>query len=124
MGKKDWKAKAKALQHELKALRAETPAKDAAPAKPAKAEKPRKQASRDEVLAMRAEVRKCEERLGKLNEMRDKLATKLADPALYEDARKGELEVWNRKYAEVMEGLDRAEALWLTAQEKLESATA
>ncbi|NTT86441.1 ABC-F family ATP-binding cassette domain-containing protein [Tabrizicola fusiformis] len=94
------------------------------PAKPAKAEKPRKQASRDEVLAMRAEVRKCEERLGKLNEMRDKLATKLADPALYEDARKGELEVWNRKYAEVMEGLDRAEALWLTAQEKLESATA
>jgi ATP-binding cassette subfamily F protein 3 len=94
------------------------------PAKPAKAEKLRKQASRDEVLAMRAEVRKCEERLGKLNEMRDKLATKLADPALYEDARKGELEVWNRKYAEVMEGLDRAEALWLTAQEKLESATA
>ncbi|MBL9057962.1 MAG: ABC-F family ATP-binding cassette domain-containing protein, partial [Rhodobacteraceae bacterium] len=94
------------------------------PAKPAKAEKPRKQASRDEVLVLRAEVRKCEERLGKLNEMRDKLATKLADPALYEDARKGELEVWNRKYAEVMEGLDRAEALWLTAQEKLESATA
>ncbi len=94
------------------------------PAKPAKAEKPRKVASRDEILALRAEVRKCEDRLGKLNEMRDKLATKLADPALYEDARKGELEVWNRKYAEVMEGLDRAEALWLTAQEKLESATA
>ena len=94
------------------------------PAKPAKAEKPRKVVSRDEVMAIRAEVRKCEDRLAKLNDMRDKLATKLADPALYEDARKGELEVWNRKYAEVMEGLDRAEALWLTAQEKLESATA
>ncbi|GAB1480685.1 ABC-F family ATP-binding cassette domain-containing protein [Paracoccaceae bacterium] len=94
------------------------------PAKPAKAEKPRKVASRDEVQAMRAEVRKCEDRLAKLNEMRDKLATKLADPELYEDARKGELEVWNRKYAEVMDALDRAEALWLSAQEKLETATA
>lgn len=84
-------------------------------------EKPKK-ASRDEILALKAEVRKCEDRLEKLNEMRDRLATKLADPALYEDARKGELETWNRKYAEVMEGLDRAEALWMAAQEKLEAA--
>ncbi len=84
-------------------------------------EKPKK-ASRDEVLALRAEVRKCDERLSKLNEMRDRLAAKLVDPALYEEARKGELETWNRKYAEVMEGLDRAEALWMAAQEKLESA--
>ena len=90
-------------------------------AKPA--EKPRR-ASRDEILALRAEVRKCEERLGKLNDMRDKLAKKLADPELYEDARKGELETWNRKYAEVMEGLDRAEAMWMTAQERLEEAGA
>ena len=62
------------------------------------------------------------ERLAKLNEMRDRLATKLADPALYEDARKGELETWNKKYAEVMDGLDRAEAMWLSAQEKLDAA--
>ena len=41
------------------------------------------------------------------------------DKGLYA-ARIGELEVWNRKYAEVMEGLDRAEALWLDAQERLE----
>ena len=81
----------------------------------------KKKVSRDEVLALKAEVRKCEDRLAKLNEMRDKLATKLADPALYEDARKGELETWNKKYAEVMEGLDRAEAMWMTAQEKLEA---
>ncbi len=83
--------------------------------------RPRK-AGRDEILLLRAEVRKCEERLGKLNEMRDKLATRLANPELYESARIGELEVWNRKYAEVMEALDRAEALWLTAQERLEAA--
>ncbi|WP_225027323.1 ABC-F family ATP-binding cassette domain-containing protein [Xinfangfangia pollutisoli] len=94
---------------------------DEAKPAPKPVEKPKK-ASRDEVLALRAEVRRCEERLGKLNEMRDRLAKKLADPELYEDARKGELETWNRKYAELMEGLDRAEALWLAAQEALEAA--
>ena len=84
-------------------------------------EKPRK-ASRDEILTLRSDVRKCEERLTKLNDMRDKLARKLADPALYEDARKGERETWNRKYAEVMDALDKAEAMWLSAQEKLDLA--
>ena len=92
---------------------------DAKPAaKPAA--KPRK-ASRDEVVALRSEVRKCDERLAKLNDMRDKLAQKLADPALYESDRVGELETWNRKYAELMGALDKAEALWLTASEKLET---
>ena len=59
----------------------------------------------------------------KLNEMRDKLAKKLADPALYEQDKLGEMAVWQKKYAEVMEALDRAEALWMTALEKLEKAT-
>ncbi len=82
----------------------------------------KRQASREEILSLKSEVRKCEDRLAKLNDMRDKLATKLADPALYEDARKGELATWNAKYAEVMQALDRAEALWLEAQERLEAA--
>jgi ATP-binding cassette subfamily F protein 3 len=82
----------------------------------------KRQASREEVLSLKAEVRKCEDRLAKLNDMRDKLAKKLADPALYEDARKGELATWNAKYAEVMQALDKAEAMWLIAQEKLEQA--
>lgn len=81
-----------------------------------------KKISRDDVLALRAEVRKSEERLAKLNDMRDRLAKKLADPELYEAARIGELDTWNKKYAEVMEALDRAEAIWMAAQEKLESA--
>ncbi len=80
--------------------------------------------SREAILALRAEVRRCEDRLQKIEDMRDKLARKLADPELYEDARKGELETWNRKYAEVMDGLHRAEALWMAAQEKLEEAEA
>ncbi|MFT7593463.1 MAG: ATP-binding cassette subfamily F protein 3 [Paracoccaceae bacterium] len=81
-----------------------------------------KRPSRDAVLALRSEARKGEERVQKLNQMRDKLASKLADPALYEDPKKGEAEVWQRKYAEVMNALDRAEALWMAALEKLETA--
>jgi ATP-binding cassette subfamily F protein 3 len=71
-----------------------------------------------------SEVKKCEARVAKIEEMRDRLATKLADPALYEDARAGELGTWQKKYAEVMDGLDRAEALWVAAAEKLEEAEA
>ncbi|MAY85880.1 MAG: glycosyl transferase family 1 [Pseudooceanicola sp.] len=85
------------------------------------AEKPKK-LGREAMAALRGEVKKGEQRIEKLNEMRDKLATKLADPSLYETERKGEIEVWQKKYAEVMEGLDRAEALWLSAMEKLETA--
>ena len=88
---------------------------------PSKAERP-KPASREKILSLRSDVRKSEARLEKLNEMRDKLAIKLADSALYDDTRIGELATWNKKYAEVMEALERAEALWLVAQEKLESA--
>ena len=84
--------------------------------KPAKTVKP----SRDAILAARSEARKCEERVKKIEEMREKLATKLADPELYDSAKAGELEVWNKKYAEIMEGLHRAEALWMTSIEKLE----
>ncbi|MBF21428.1 MAG: glycosyl transferase family 1, partial [Marinovum sp.] len=85
---------------------------------PSKAERP-KPASREKILSLRSDVRKSEARLEKLNEMRDKLAIKLADSALYDDTRIGELATWNKKYAEVMEALERAEALWLAAQEKL-----
>ena len=92
-------------------------------AKPVKAVEKPKKVSQDEVKALRSEAKKSEERLDKLNEMRDRLAKKLADPALYEDARKGELDTWNKKYAEVMDALDRAEAMWVSAQEKLETAT-
>ncbi len=86
-------------------------------------EKPKK-VSREDLSLLRAEVRKCEERLDKLNEMRDRLAKKLADPALYEPGRGSEAETWQKKYAEVMGALDKAEALWLRAQEKLEGIAA
>ncbi len=84
-------------------------------------EKPKaKPVSRDQIKALRAEVAVCEARVAKIEAMREKLAKKLADPAMYEPERIGETEVWQKKYAEVMEGLDRAEALWMAAVERLD----
>ncbi|MEQ5868522.1 ABC-F family ATP-binding cassette domain-containing protein [Sagittula sp. NFXS13] len=94
------------------------------PAKPAKPKQKQKRATRDQVLDLRADVRKCEERVTKLEQMREKLAKKLADPNLYDNEKVGELEVWNKKYAEIMEALGRAEELWVKAQEKLDRAQA
>jgi ATP-binding cassette subfamily F protein 3 len=78
--------------------------------------------SREKLQELRAEVKRAEARVAKIEAMRDKLARKLADPALYEPGRVGELETWNKKYAEVMEASDRAEALWMAAGEALERA--
>ena len=93
------------------------------PTSKAPSDKPKvKKASRDEILALRAEVRKCEDRLEKLMEMHEKLSAKLADPELYSDKNIADLEVWNKKFAEVEEAMSRAETLWVTAQEKLDTA--
>ena len=78
--------------------------------------------NREAMQALRSDVRKNEDRVRKINDMRDKLAKKLADPVLYEEGKAGELATWNKKYAEVMDGLERAEAMWMAALEKLEKA--
>ena len=88
-----------------------------------KKDKP-KRASREEILALRKEARKSEDRVNKLTEMKDKLDIKLADPELYEPEKKDEARVWQGKHAEVIEALDRAEMLWMRALEKLEKAEA
>jgi len=95
------------------------------PAKPAKASKaaPKpKRASRDDILMLRTEVRNCEDRIAKLEEMKTRLQEKLADPDLYDDSRRSDLEVWNRKFSEIEDGLSRAETLWEKAVEKLDTA--
>ncbi|MFC3615947.1 ABC-F family ATP-binding cassette domain-containing protein [Lutimaribacter marinistellae] len=81
-----------------------------------------KRPAREALLALRADLRKAEERVEKLTDMHDKLSAKLADPSLYEDDKRGDLELWNRKYAELTEAMERAEGLWLEAQEKLDAA--
>ena len=78
--------------------------------------------SRDQILGLRGEVRICEARVTKLNEMREKLAKKLGDPAMYQPEKIVESEVWQKKYSEVMTALERAETLWMTALEKLDKA--
>ncbi|WP_298848670.1 ABC-F family ATP-binding cassette domain-containing protein [uncultured Ruegeria sp.] len=89
-------------------------------------EKPRaakpKRPSREAMLGLRADLRKCEERIEKLTGMHDKLSAKLADPALYEDDKVNDLETWNRKFTEVTEAMQKAEALWVAAAERLEQA--
>jgi len=94
-----------------------------ADAKAASKPKP-KRASRDQILALRNEVRKAEARIEKLTEMQDKLDEKLADPEIYESSRAGDRAVWQKKHAECMDALDRAEELWMKALEKLEVAEA
>ena len=41
---------------------------------------------------------------------------------MYEAGRIAEAEGWQKKFAEVEEGLERAEALWVKALERLEAA--
>ncbi|WP_041527287.1 ABC-F family ATP-binding cassette domain-containing protein [Paracoccus aminophilus] len=86
-----------------------------------KAEKPApKRASRDEILELRGEVRKAEERVGKLTTMLEKLDTIMADPVTYGDPI--ETEKWGRKHSEASEAMIRAETLWLEALDRLEKA--
>jgi len=86
--------------------------------KAAKPVAPPKKATRDEVLAARADVRACEARIEKLNEMHKKLQKKLADPDLYDNM--DEAVVWQKKFAEVEDAMGRAEALWMKALEHQE----
>jgi ATP-binding cassette subfamily F protein 3 len=89
-----------------------------APGKAAKAQK----APRDQVAGLRANLRKCEERVSKLEEMLKKLDAKLAEPSLYAPHMKGELQKWSRKHVEAVDGMERAEELWLAAHEALDAA--
>jgi ATP-binding cassette subfamily F protein 3 len=95
---------------------------DAAKPKPAEpvAKPAPKRPARDELLALRSEVRRSEERVEKLTEMLEKLDVKLADPALYNDPH--EAKKWSKKRAEAVQAMARAESLWMAALEKLEGA--
>ena len=89
------------------------------PAEPVAKPAPKRPA-RDELLALRSEVRRSEERVEKLTEMLEKLDVKLADPALYNDPH--EAKKWSKKRAEAVQAMARAESLWMAALEKLEGA--
>jgi len=91
----------------------------------AREEKPRPRAvPRTEAAPLRAAVAKCEARVAKLEEMREAIDSRLANPLIYARGDTEELQTLNRKRAEVQDGLARAEALWLEALERLEAAAA
>ena len=86
-------------------------------------EKP-KPVKRVEVAPLKAEAAKCEARVQKLEAMRDEIDSRLANPLLYSRGDTEAVERLQRKRAEVEDGLQRAEALWLAALERLEASGA
>ena len=93
-------------------------------AAPRREEKPRARAlPRNEVAPLKAEVAKCEARVAKLEEMREAIDGRLSNPLLYARGDADAIEALHKKRAEVEDGLARAEALWMAALERLESAT-
>ncbi|SDK36977.1 ABC-F family ATP-binding cassette domain-containing protein [Aliiruegeria lutimaris] len=96
-------------------LEKDKPERSKTPAKP-------ERVSQSVIQELRSDVRKCEQRMEKLEEMRSTLSERLADPAVYEAANKDKLDLWQAKFAEVEDALERAETLWMDAVERLEAA--
>jgi ATP-binding cassette subfamily F protein 3 len=93
-----------------------------APAKP-RDEKPKPRAlPRAEAAPLKAEVAKCEARVAKLEAMKAEIDSRLANPLIYARGDTEALARLRHKRAEVEDALGRAEALWLTALERLEAA--
>ena len=90
-------------------------------AKP-KATKEDKARARATKAALEKEVRAAEARVAKIEDMKAKIDEMLADPDLYMNAPPQKFETLQKKRAEIVEGLERAEGLWLEAQERLEQA--
>ena len=79
-----------------------------------------KKENQKRLLAHKAEVKKCEDRVEKLLNMRKKVADILSDQDLYSVEKLKELENWNKKFSEIDEAINRAEKLWIQAQQNFE----
>ena len=104
------------LLSERGGVRRERP-KDAKP-KPTKAQRAE---TRSTLAGLQKEVRVAEARIAKIEEMKTKIDELLADPDLYVSKPANEFEKLQKKRAEIVDGLEKAEALWLDAQERLEA---
>ncbi len=92
------------------------------PSKKTKKEKAEKPKPVNKAVLM-ADLRKCEQRLEKLEEMRKTIDQRLSDPKLYMEKGAHLMNELQKKRAEIEKATERAEALWLSAQEKLEAAS-
>ena len=79
-----------------------------------------KKENQKRLLAHKAEVKKCEDRVEKLLNMRKKVADILSDQDLYSVEKHKDLENWNKKFSEIDEAINRAEKLWIQAQQNFE----
>ncbi len=91
------------------------------PKKPS-APKPKK-ANRTDKAELRQAASTAEARVTKLSYIRETLVKKLADPSIYDADRVRDMETLQKKLAEVDDGLERAETLWMKALERLENAS-
>ena len=78
--------------------------------------------TKDEIIVLKNNVKKSEDRIEKLLIMEEKISQKLADPKIYLDTNRDELVVLNTKYAEVRKAMTKAENLWEKAQKNLDNA--
>ncbi|RMF38662.1 MAG: ABC transporter ATP-binding protein [Alphaproteobacteria bacterium] len=95
---------------------------EARPAAP-RAERARRPPRPTDLSRLRSEVRSCEARIARIEEMRDRIDGILADPALYAQQPPEKIAELNRKRQEILAGLERAETLWLEAEERLSAAS-
>ena len=95
---------------------------DAPAARKAKSKPKPEPSKRQSQADLRRAAGEAEARVEKLTTIRERLADKLADPAIYGDDKVAEATEMQKKFAEVEEALERAEALWMRALERLESA--
>ena len=68
------------------------------------------------------EVAKCEERLNKIMDIKEKIDKALADPDIYTNKNPEKFENLSKKRAEAEEAIIKAETLWVSAEENLEKA--
>ncbi len=76
---------------------------------------------RKALAPLRAKVAANEARVARLEEMRDRIDERLADPTLYESADGAKITELQLKRAEILGGLERAEELWMEASSRLET---
>ena len=80
-------------------------------------------ASRAALAPLRKQAKDAEALLAKLNAERATIEAKLADPAMYEPGRAGDIAKANARLASIRRESEVAEELWMTAEEALEAAS-
>ncbi len=71
---------------------------------------------------LQEEVTKCEERIEKLEVMKTKIADRMADPDFYAAENSTKVEELTMKHGEIIQAMEKAEALWESASEALYAA--